>query len=254
MFWDLVLRFHVQVKLKSSVESGKKFRFDAGENETQEKTIEPLKILLAEDNMVNQKLAQALLAKSGHLVQTAPDGEQAVEAALSSHFDLILMDVQMPIMDGMTATNEIRKRWDRETPIPIIAMTAHAMQGDREKCLDAGMDGYIAKPMKADELYLEIARVWNLELTAAPGQRRVPDKPLQGIIDWTKSLASTGGDESILLDIADEFVEDSKRLIDQIFDAVERSDAGKLKISSHSLKSSLGYFGVHSGVSICQQI
>ena len=246
--------FHVQVKVKLPDLNEKRLRFDPGENDNQLTTIQSLRILLAEDNMVNQKLAQALLAKSGHIVHTVPDGQQAVDTALGSDFDLILMDVQMPIMDGMTATRAIRERWNRDTKIPIIAMTAHAMQGDREKCLQAGMDGYIAKPMNADSLHCEIARVWNLEIAPGKQPESTQAKPLEGIVDWTKSLATTGGDESILKDIADEFIRDSQRLVDQIFSACESNDVETLKISAHSLKSSFGYFGIHVGAAACQTI
>jgi signal transduction histidine kinase/DNA-binding response OmpR family regulator len=118
-----------------------------------------LNILLAEDNLVNQKLAVKLLEKRGHSVVVAENGKTAVERWQSEPFDVVLMDVQMPEMDGMEATLEIRRR-EKEMMtgkrIPIIAMTAHAMTGDREKCLDAGMDGYVSKPIKAEEMMKEI--------------------------------------------------------------------------------------------------
>ncbi len=114
-----------------------------------------LSILLAEDNPVNQKLATRLLQKMGHTVTVAHNGRQAVEAYVRDHYDLILMDVQMPEMDGFEATAAIREREKTQDskPIPIIAMTAHAMAGDRERCLDAGMDGYVAKPIKMQEIF-----------------------------------------------------------------------------------------------------
>ncbi len=112
----------------------------------------PLRILLAEDNPVNQRLAKTLLEKKGHLVTIANDGFAAVALSESGGFDLILMDVQMPGLDGLSATAEIRAR-PRMSTIPIIATTAHAMQGDREKCLAAGMDGYLTKPLNFEQLY-----------------------------------------------------------------------------------------------------
>jgi CheY-like chemotaxis protein len=108
---------------------------------------------LAEDNAVNQKIASSLLEKEGHHVTSASDGRQALAALDRENFDVVLMDVQMPEMDGFETTAAIRSR-ERDTGkrLPIIAMTAHAMQGDRERCLAAGMDSYIAKPIRAREL------------------------------------------------------------------------------------------------------
>jgi hypothetical protein len=120
----------------------------------------PLRILLAEDNAVNRRLACYLLEKKGHSVITAEDGRQALAALETATVDLVLMDVQMPGMDGVTATRLIRAR---ETPgsfhIPIIALTAHAMSGDREYCLDAGMDDYLTKPIRAEELQRVLSSV-----------------------------------------------------------------------------------------------
>jgi CheY-like chemotaxis protein len=120
----------------------------------------PLRILLAEDNVVNQKLASRILENQGHTVMVAPDGAQTLAAVKKQHFDLVLMDAQMPVMDGFEATAAIRK-WEAESRghIPIVAMTAHAMVGDRQRCLQAGMDGYIAKPIHAHELFETIETV-----------------------------------------------------------------------------------------------
>ena len=114
----------------------------------------PRRILLAEDGLVNQKVAVSLLTKRGHNVTVVSDGQAAVEAVAQHPFDLVLMDVQMPVMDGFAATEAIRK-WERETGqrIAIIAMTAHATKDDRQRCLDSGMDGYIAKPFRPQELF-----------------------------------------------------------------------------------------------------
>ncbi|MGO9274727.1 MAG: response regulator, partial [Terriglobia bacterium] len=113
-----------------------------------------LRILLAEDNAVNQKLASRLLEKRGHTVAVASNGREALKVLEKQRFDLVLMDVSMPEMDGMEATRAIRAA-EKTTGahLPIIAMTAHAMKGDRERCLDAGMDGYVSKPVQAQELF-----------------------------------------------------------------------------------------------------
>jgi CheY-like chemotaxis protein len=115
--------------------------------------VRSLRILLAEDNAVNQLLATRLLEKQGHHVATVGNGRAALERLEKETFDLILMDIQMPEMDGFEATAAIRKQEESTGKhLPIVAMTAHAMEGDRERCLAAGMDGYIAKPVRAKDL------------------------------------------------------------------------------------------------------
>ena len=116
------------------------------------------KILVAEDNPVNQKLAVRLLEKAGNQVAIANNGQEVLQKLKGKEYDLILMDVQMPVMDGIQATQKIRANENGEH-IPIIALTAHAMKGDAEKCLTAGMDGYVSKPIRSDELFQEIERV-----------------------------------------------------------------------------------------------
>jgi CheY-like chemotaxis protein len=113
----------------------------------------PLRILLVEDSLVNQKLATALLEKQGHTVEVATNGGEAVTACQTRAFDVVLMDVEMPIMDGLEATGHIRE-WEKasQSHLPIVAMTAHARKGDRERCLEAGMDDYISKPIRAQQL------------------------------------------------------------------------------------------------------
>jgi CheY-like chemotaxis protein len=120
----------------------------------------PLRILVAEDNPVNQRLVLRLLEKRGHAVKLARNGKEAVALAGRESFDLILMDVQMPEMDGIEAVTMVRREEvARGGRVPIIALTAYAMKGDREKCLNAGMDGYLAKPIQSQELFREIERL-----------------------------------------------------------------------------------------------
>ncbi len=119
-----------------------------------------LRLLLAEDSLVNQRLAVGLLEKHGHQVDVVVNGREAVAAALSKKYDLVLMDVQMPELDGLEATQAIRSHEKNVGGhLPIVAMTAHAMKGDRERCLAAGMDGYVAKPVRAKELFETIEEV-----------------------------------------------------------------------------------------------
>jgi two-component system, sensor histidine kinase and response regulator len=127
-----------------------------------------LSILLAEDNPVNQRLALRLLEKAGHKVAVAENGHQAVDLYANGEFDLIMMDVQMPEMDGFEATAEIRER-EKQTGahIPIIALTARAMSSDRDRCLSAGMDGYVSKPIKLDDLFDAISGLLDIGDQAA---------------------------------------------------------------------------------------
>jgi signal transduction histidine kinase/DNA-binding response OmpR family regulator len=123
-----------------------------------ERSLPPLRVLLAEDSLVNQKLATALLEKEGHTVTVVGNGREAVDAFQSRDFDIVLMDVQMPEMDGFEATVAIRSKQQKPGHrVPIIAMTAHALKGDRDRCLEAGMDEYVAKPIKARQLFDAIA-------------------------------------------------------------------------------------------------
>jgi CheY-like chemotaxis protein len=130
-----------------------------------------LRILLAEDNPVNQRLASRLLEKRGHSVVIAGNGREALEALEKESFDLIFMDLQMPVMDGFEATAAIRKREGTGgVRLPVVALTAHAMKGDREKCLAGGMDEYLTKPIRAQELdeVLQIYQMRRAESTEAP--------------------------------------------------------------------------------------
>ena len=137
----------------------------------------PLEILLVEDNPVNQKVAQRLLEKAGHSVTIAGNGREALAWLVSQPFDLVLMDVQMPEMDGLEATTAIRQR-ERETGqhLPIVALTAHAMKGDRERCLEAGMDAYVTKPVVQQVLFQVMADV------LASGRRGAAN-PVEGRVD-----------------------------------------------------------------------
>jgi two-component system, sensor histidine kinase and response regulator len=126
-----------------------------------------LQILLVEDNLVNQKLAIRLLEKAGHVVTVASNGKEAVEQVAARAFDLVLMDVQMPEMDGLEATQVIRQQENgQKRRLPIVALTAHAMVGDRERCLAAGMDGYVTKPVQTQLLFEAMAEVLGFQRSA----------------------------------------------------------------------------------------
>src|SRR5215472_15053897 len=147
-----------------------------------------LRVLLAEDIPVNQTLAMRILERLGHKVQVANNGKEVLRRFQAEEFDLILMDVQMPEMDGLEATSAIRAAESGTGKhVPIVAMTAHAMKGDREKCLGAGMDGYISKPIHAKELFETIA---NLAPPTARAGQPFPDRePEEALFDQAGALA-----------------------------------------------------------------
>jgi signal transduction histidine kinase/DNA-binding response OmpR family regulator len=203
----------------------------------------PLRILLAEDNPVNQRLAVRLLEKQGHAVTVAETGRTAVatwiQAETGSPFDLILMDVQMPDMDGLEATTTIRSR-ERRTGrrVPIVAMTAHAMQGDRERCLDAGMDGYLSKPLVTRELWDAVDRVTADRRVPAPGPSATEPDPDTAAHRWQHdaALARVEGDQRLLQELIALFVDDAPREIVAIRAALDAGDAVRLTAAAHTLK------------------
>jgi signal transduction histidine kinase/CheY-like chemotaxis protein/HPt (histidine-containing phosphotransfer) domain-containing protein len=204
-----------------------------------------LRILLAEDNAVNQRLAVKLLEKQGHQVVVAGNGKEALAALERDQFDLILMDVQMPEMGGLEATARIRER-EKATSghIPIVAMTAHALKGDRERCLEAGMDGYVAKPVQSRTLFETIDSVLPAE-AASDAELPTPADEAAAkveVFDSEAALAMIDGDLELFGELVTLFMSESAELLDQIRDAFTRRDAKALERAAHSLKGSVGAF------------
>jgi signal transduction histidine kinase/CheY-like chemotaxis protein/HPt (histidine-containing phosphotransfer) domain-containing protein len=197
-----------------------------------------LKILLAEDNLVNQKLASRLLEKRNHLVTTVLNGKEAL-AALDQHsFDLVLMDVQMPEMDGLEATQILRQREARTGKHqPIVAMTALAMNGDKERCLAAGMDGYLSKPIRP----VELDEVLDQYLAAqAPVPTVIePDPPADSVVDARDLLDRLDGDRGLLSELVDLFRADLPITLQIAQEAIHAQDAVKLRHTAHALKGAL---------------
>lgn len=205
----------------------------------------PLRILLVEDSLVNQKLAIGLLRHFGHQVTVANDGKEGVARYQSEDFDLVLMDVQMPNMDGLEATRKIRaleKKTGRH--VPIIAMTAHAMQGDREQCLAAGMDDYLAKPIRAQQLYDAICRAVGIERPTADQDKQPATTAL---IDWSLALQNVNHDRQLLKEVVEAFLHEAPQLMDQMRRAIADNNAGELRRTAHTIKGSLRFFGSHLG-------
>jgi signal transduction histidine kinase/HPt (histidine-containing phosphotransfer) domain-containing protein/BarA-like signal transduction histidine kinase len=222
----------------------------------------PRRILLAEDSPINQRVASGLLVKWGHQVVVVEDGRAAVEAFDREPFDLILMDVQMPVMDGYEATAAIRVREQNQGGhIHIIALTAGAMKGDRDRCLAAGMDGYLAKPFDAEALFSAVAscaaRVLarqmqdsEEETETIAGQHsdtsliRPPvAAPGEGFIDWNVAYTSTGGDAQLICELAQLCQRECPALLRDSRRAILANDAAFLHRTAHMLKSNAAYFG-----------
>lgn len=203
-----------------------------------------LRILLAEDNAVNRQLAMRLLEKWGHSVTAVNDGRQALETVERKKFDLVLMDVQMPEMDGLEATRMIRKKEKSTgTHLPVIAVTAHVMKGDSEKCLAAGADDYVSKPIQAEELYAAIGRLrGSAEGTEDPLKKSVA-APACTVLNSEEILEHVQGDRELLAEIIRLFRDEAPALLRSLRQAVEHGDAPAISRTSHTLKGSLGNFG-----------
>jgi PAS domain S-box-containing protein len=198
-------------------------------------------ILLAEDNPPTQKLMLRLLEKRGYKVVLANNGREAVGQFEAQPFDLILMDAQMPGMDGFQATAAIReKERSRGGHIPIIALTAHAMQGDKEHCLASGMDGYASKPVNPGELFFAMD---NLLSGKSQARRQEPERGgADPVLDKEELLKRVEGDEALLQELAGEFLEDCPQLLAEVQQAVASGDAANLERAAHKLKGVTGTF------------
>jgi two-component system sensor histidine kinase/response regulator len=198
----------------------------------------PLHILLAEDNVVNQRLTVLLLEKHGHTVTVARDGKQALAALERREFDLALMDIQMPELNGLEVTKAIRtKEGQTGKHLPIVAMTAHAMKGDRDTCLAAGMDGYISKPIRAARLFQVIDSV----LGTGSHEEALESMPDAGdrVFDESIILARVAGSHQLLAELIEAFLGECPGLMREIREAVDLRDAFRLAQAAHALKGAV---------------
>ncbi|MCI0485999.1 MAG: PAS domain S-box protein [Blastocatellia bacterium] len=210
-------------------------------------------VLLAEDNKVNQMLAVRLLEKEGHRVVVAANGREAVTAFERDDFDLILMDVQMPEMNGYEATAAIRET-EKATGghIPIIAMTAHAMKGDRERCLEAGMDGYVSKPIKPGELFEAIEESFSIGSAQANSLQSV--SPVEEVFDRQEALSRVDGDMDLLLELMELFFEGCPSQLSTMREAIARSDGETIAEAAHSLKGAAGNLGANAAYEAAKKL
>ncbi|WP_437191499.1 response regulator [Planctomicrobium sp. SH527] len=234
-----------------------------------EHQIQPLRILLAEDNKVNQKLAIGLLEKWGHHVTLAGNGLQAITHWEQLPFDLVIMDIQMPEMDGLQATRAIRALEEtRGGHIPIIAMTAHAMAGDREQCLNSGMDGYVTKPLRMHDLRSAIARFFPQDgLITEPVTADSEDAEQGDVVEnanrtetvvrrlnWGNALNTCGDDKALLMDVMGTFLEEVPSLVGRLEVAIEAKDSQLVKRLAHTIVGAMRPFGESTALRLAAEL
>ena len=216
------------------------------------------RVLVVEDNVVNQKVASRLLQKIGYACDVVGNGLEALDALERKAYTLVLMDVQMPEMDGLEATVAIRAREENGTRLPIVAMTANAMEGERQRCLDHGMDDYISKPFRTQEVKEVLSRLiaeGNDEGTggeaSGDGEEQVLAAVDQEAIDGLRELI---GDEEQFHEMIHLYLEDALCHIRTMREALAASDAPALERAAHQLKGSSGSFGTLGMVGLCQEL
>jgi CheY-like chemotaxis protein len=193
----------------------------------------PLRILVVEDNAVNQQLALLLLEKLGYRADVAGNGVEALEALERQPYDLVLMDVEMPEMDGLEATRRIHKRWPREQRPHIVAVTANAMEGERELCLQAGMDDYITKPIRMEALTAAVEK----------SAQRAPAPPPVLDPSVVARLTASFGDRESVAGLISTFLQHAPGQLRELREGANRGDADVVRRTAHTLKSNAATFG-----------
>ena len=279
-----------RISLQSEVGQGSEFYFDVefdlateddvvAEREARLGPLEslrPMNLLLAEDSQTNQTLAVAILKKGGHRVRVANNGREAVDLFQQGGFDAILMDVQMPEMDGLAATEAIRaiESDNGLGRVPIIALTAHVMEEDRQRCLKAGMDAALTKPIRPREVYSELARFADRleddsvaarldqdeepaepQAEARQGIEEPADVPTGGsLIDWPHARKTTLEDESLLLEIVAAVLQELPTLMVRLAESIAAADSRAVYRTAHTIKGALRTFDAIRPMSTCEEI
>lgn len=223
----------------------------------------PLRILVADDNVINQKVARLLLENLGYRSDLAANGLEVLEALKRQRYDIVLMDVQMPELDGLETTRRICQDWPEHRRPRIIAVTAGAMRGDREKCIEAGMDDYISKPVQAEELEVVLERVGGL----APADRTIVGQQMESAaatppleegdpngVDLQVITSLHRLRPRMLQDLVDNFLSTAGHRVGRILRAVDRADDETLQSVAHSLKGSSGTLGAVRMAEICSDL
>ncbi len=212
-----------------------------------------LNVLLAEDNAVNQKLAVGILQRLGHQVTIANNGMEALNLLEDKTFDLVLMDVQMPEMDGHEATRELRRREANTSEhMTVVAMTAHAMKGDREKCLSAGMDDYLCKPIRLRDMEEKLLEMFRD--TASNHVSNDSGDPMPDEINWDEALENVGGDDNLLRELVVLFLDDTPNLFSVAVDASKQGDAKKLCGAIHPVRGSMLFLNPKTAIDLAEKV
>ncbi|NNG27053.1 MAG: response regulator [Ignavibacteriaceae bacterium] len=192
-------------------------------------------LLLAEDNLINQKVSMKILNRAGYNVTAVGNGAEAVEVVTKDKFDLILMDIQMPEVDGYAATKEIRKLSNGYLKIPIIALTAHALTGDREKCIQAGMDDYLTKPIIGDKLITKVDSLLKIDrYKPEPVAEVLQNQSV--IINYERLKKVSMGDVGFEEELLTSFIEDTIIKLEKMTELVNLKDMAKIKELVHTIK------------------
>lgn len=211
-----------------------------------------LRILLAEDNLINQRLASALLEKQGHRVTVVENGQLAVEEFLHGEYDFVLMDVQMPVLDGIEATMKIRRLEKTGKRIPIVALSAHVTDEFQKRCMAVGMDDYLTKPIRREKLFQLIEQLTGHRTS----ERETPvDATHSGrSIDWKHAFETVAGDRDLLEELIRVFLREQERMFHELEVALAEGDLRRLRRSAHSARGALGHLGATAAAEIAAEL
>jgi PAS domain S-box-containing protein len=255
--------FHVEVPLLLDAHASSAEAERAATANAEPDNLRSLRILVAEDNPINQALMVSLLGKQGHTVTLAVNGKQAVETVSREPFDAILMDVQMPEMDGLEATMRIRADEAGSTRrLPIIALTAHAMKGDRDRCLAVGMDAYLSKPIDHKELAKALAK-WTAPLSAQPASAAVPAlevddaaalAPGLPVVDRVLALSRIGGDEKLLGELTELVLVETPGWLRDLHSANQQRNLSQIRRLAHTIKGAVSLLGAEAARAVAARL
>ena len=211
-----------------------------------------LRVLLVDDNTFNQRVGVLKLQKLGHRVQVSGCGQETLRLLSQEHFDVLILDLQMPDMDGFEVTAAVRRKEEKSSHLPIIAMTAHAMKGVREQCLAAGMDGYVVKPIRDHELWREIQAV--VPTNDGPPPLEEQDRISCSALDRAAALAQVGGNVALLRELVEVFRSDCISLREDLRNALRLKDAPRLIRAAHTMKGMMKFFAAETATATASRV